>query len=87
MHGDIEKQLCNNNILHEINGTLQIELSGNKVQDQIKSEIARALGKMIGKPVKEIGIPADRTSKWLQSDGLTTAQTCKAVSENREPGN
>lgn len=54
MNGDIEKQLCNNNTIKEINGCLQIELSSNKLQNQIKMEIANSLGKMIGKPVKEV---------------------------------
>ncbi len=60
MNGDIEKQLCNNNIIKEINGCLQIELSGNKLQDHIKTEIAKALGKIIGKPVKEVETPRER---------------------------
>lgn len=54
MNGDIERQLSNNNIIKEINGSLQIELSGNTIQNQIKREIAKALGKLIGKPVKEV---------------------------------
>ena len=56
MNGDIEKQLCNNNIIKEKNGCLQIELSGNKIQNQIKAEIAKALGKLIGKPVREVKV-------------------------------
>jgi hypothetical protein len=57
MHGDIEKQLCTNNVIREKDGHLQIERSGNKFQDQIKTEITRALGKTIGKPVKEAELP------------------------------
>ena len=57
MDGDIEKQLCTNNILEEIDGCLQFELSGNVVQDQIKTEVARALGKIIEKPVREVKMP------------------------------
>jgi hypothetical protein len=54
MHGDIEKQLCHNNIIREVNGCLHIELSGNTLQDQLKTTIARALGKFIGKNVKRV---------------------------------
>jgi hypothetical protein len=54
MNGDIEKQMSNNNTIKEINGFLQVEPSGNRLQDQIKSEIAKALGKLMGKPVKEM---------------------------------
>ncbi len=57
MHGDMEKQLCNNNTIKEINGCLQIELSDNKLQNEIKTEIAKALGKIIGKPVTEVETP------------------------------
>jgi hypothetical protein len=84
MHGDIEKQLCNNNTIKEINGCLQIERSGNKLQDQIKIKIAEALGKMIGKPVKEIEKLGERPGERLQTDNLLTAQTSKTISENRE---
>ncbi|TDH24584.1 hypothetical protein EXU57_14685 [Segetibacter sp. 3557_3] len=52
MHGDIEKQLCNDNIIREVNGCLQFERSGNELQNQVKTEIARALGNRIGIPVR-----------------------------------
>jgi hypothetical protein len=85
MHGDIEKQLCNNNTIKEINGCLQVELSGNKLQDQIKTEIAKALGKIIGKTVKEVVMPGEITGGKLQAKALPIAQTDKTVSENEEP--
>ncbi len=53
MHGDIEKQLCNDNIIREENGYLHFERSGNELQNQVKTEIAIALGNRIGKPVKK----------------------------------
>lgn len=53
MNGDIEKELCSNNIIREKDGQLQVERTGNPMQDQIRSEIARELGKTIGKPVWE----------------------------------
>jgi hypothetical protein len=54
MNGDIEKQLDNDKVIREINGSLQVEPSGNKVHNQIIAAIAKALGRLIGKPVREI---------------------------------
>lgn len=62
MNGDIEKQLCGNNIIYEVNSCLYIETSGNKMQQQIKTEIAKALGKIIGKTVREVAAPQKGTS-------------------------
>ena len=56
MNGDIEKQLCNNNTIREIKGCLQVELCSNNLQNQLRTEIAKSLGKLIGKPVKEVEI-------------------------------
>ena len=56
MNGEIEKQICTNNTIKEINGYLQLELSGNQLQNKIKSQIANSLGKVIGKPVKEVEV-------------------------------
>ena len=63
MNGDLEKQLCNNNRIREINGCLQVERSGNKLQDQLKAEIASVLGALLGKPVKEVEIPGQRIAE------------------------
>ncbi len=60
MDGEIEKHLCSNNIIKEVNGCLEVELSSNKLQNKIKAEIARALGKIIGKPVKEVEAPGQK---------------------------
>ncbi len=63
MDGDIERELCNNNTVKEINGCLQIELSDNKLQNQIKTAIVKALGKIIGKPVNEVETPGKEELK------------------------
>ena len=68
MNGDIEKQLCHNNTIKEINGCLQIELSGNSLQDQIKMEVARALGQIIGMPVREVETPVGKTGEVKGSE-------------------
>jgi len=54
MNGDLEKQLNNNNIIEEIDGTLRVDVSGNSLPSQIRRAIGKALGKLLGKPVKEI---------------------------------
>ena len=51
MHGEIEKQLCSDNIIREVNGCLQFELSNNELQNEIKAEIAIILGQKLGKPI------------------------------------
>lgn len=51
MNGDLEKLLCSNNIIREINGSLQMEISQNKQQQLVKIAIANALSKFIGIPL------------------------------------
>ena len=70
MNGELEKQICHNNVIGEKNGSLQLELSGNKLQDQIKTEIAKALGKLIGKPVKKIARLASKGSGEKDANDL-----------------
>jgi hypothetical protein len=82
MHGDLEKQLCNNNTIREVNGCLQVELSSNKLQSQIKTEIAKVLGKVIGKPVNVVGTPRETTGERLHANNLPAAQTGETISEN-----
>jgi hypothetical protein len=76
MHGDIEKQVCNNNIIKEINGCLHIELSGNTLQDQIKTEIGKALGRIIGKTVKEVEMHREIATEGSHAKELPAAQNC-----------
>jgi hypothetical protein len=77
MNGEIEKQLCTNNTIKEINGCLEVELSSNRFQDKIKTEIAKVLGKIIGKPVKEVETPEERTGERLETHHLSTAEKQK----------
>ena len=70
MNGELEKQMCSNNIIREINGCLQVELSGNKIQRQIKTAIAKALGKIIGKPVNEIETTGNTAGEKVKSSDL-----------------
>ena len=69
MNGELEKQMCSNNVIREINGCLQVGLSGNKLQQQIKIAIAKALGRLIGKPVNEVETPAKTTGERLIING------------------
>jgi len=72
MDGEIEKQLCSNNIIKEINGCLQVDLSSNKLQNKIKSQVAKALGKIIGKPVKEVETKGEGTGDRLKINNVPT---------------
>lgn len=54
MNGDIEKQLDSDRTIREVNGSLQVEPSGNQVHNQVIRKIAHSLGRMIGKPVWEV---------------------------------
>ncbi len=66
MNGDIEKLLCTNNMIREIKGCLHVNFSTNKLQNQIKFEVAKAFGKIIGKPLKETEIPKERTEEKIE---------------------
>jgi hypothetical protein len=63
MNGDIEKHLCNNNTIKEIKGCLQVEFCNNILQNQLKAKIAEALGKLIGKPVREVETFGERAGE------------------------
>ena len=56
MNGDLEKQLCSNNTIKEVNGCLQVEHPGTNFQSQIKTEVAKALGMVLEKPVREVAM-------------------------------
>lgn len=70
MNGELEKQVCSNNIIREINGCLQVELSSNNIQRQIKTAIAKALGRLIGKPVNEVEATEISTVERLNTNDL-----------------
>jgi hypothetical protein len=53
------------------------------LQDRIKTEIARALGKMIGKPVKEV----ETTGEGLETNDFPIELTAKTLSEHGEAMN
>lgn len=86
MNGEIEKQLCNNNIIKEINDCLLIELFGNSVQNQLKTVIARQLGKIIGKTVNEVAMPGKPTGEISGAKVLPTVQADSTIRGIEPPG-
>lgn len=87
MNGEIEKQLCNNNTIMEIDGCLQVELSSNQLQNKIITEIAKALGNIIDKPVKEVKIPWERTAEEQKFTDLAGVQIGNTTNENDKKTN
>ena len=53
MNGDLEKLLYGNHFITEIKGCLQIEISENNEQERLKSNIAEALSKLLGIPLRK----------------------------------
>jgi hypothetical protein len=54
MNGDLEKILFGNQIIKEVNGCLQIEVSENNEQVKLKTIIAEALSKLLAIPLIKV---------------------------------
>jgi hypothetical protein len=54
MNGELEKLLFGNHIIREKEGCLQVEQTENGEQNNLKEQIAKALGDLMNLPVKKV---------------------------------
>ncbi len=56
MNGDLEKLLFGNNVIKEINGSLHLDISKDELQERLKMEIAKSLGKALEIPLAKSAV-------------------------------
>lgn len=74
MNGELEKLLCGNNVITEMNGSLHLEISENEQQERLKMEIAQSL-------VKILKISLKKSFKDKSKEMASIQQECES------PGN
>jgi hypothetical protein len=60
MNGDLEKLLFGNNVIKEINGSLDLDDSENEMQERLKTEIAKSLEKILKIPLTSSSLMNDK---------------------------